>query len=154
MATDIPLRCACGKIRGMAKGVSPSTGTRCVCYCHDCQAFARFLGREGILDQWGGTDIWQMSPGHLTVEIEGDALKCVRLSDQGMHRWYCGECKMPVANTLTPLIPFVGLVQPFMDHASSGVSRDEALGPAKPVQTASAYGEGAPKQKSSAIFNV
>ena len=50
MATDVPLRCECGKIRGLAEGVAQSEGTRCVCYCGDCQAFARFLGRDGILD--------------------------------------------------------------------------------------------------------
>jgi len=42
---DIPLRCRCGHVRGVAIGVAPSTGFRFVCYCKDCQAFARFLGR-------------------------------------------------------------------------------------------------------------
>lgn len=154
MSVDVPLRCACGKIRGVAKAVSRRSGTRCVCYCSDCQAFARFTGRDGVLDQWGGTDIWQMSPGDMEVEIEGDALACVRLSDKGMHRWYCGECKTPIANTMTASLPFVGVIHTFMDHASSGVGRDELLGVGHAVQTESAYGDGAPKQKASAIFKV
>jgi hypothetical protein len=154
MATDVPLRCECGKIRGVAEGVARSEGTRCVCYCGDCQAFARFLGRAGILDAWGGTDIWQMSPGKMRLEVEGEALRCVKLTADGMHRWYCGECKTPIANTMTAIIPFVGIVHSFMDHASSGVGRDELLGPGHPVQTDTAYGEGAPKQESSAIFRV
>jgi hypothetical protein len=154
MATDVPLRCECGKIRGVAEAVEASEGTRCVCYCGDCQAFARFVGREGVLDAWGGTDIWQMSPGKMRLEVEGDALRCVKLTAEGMHRWYCGECRTPIANTLTAIIPFVGVVHSFMDHASGGIARDELLGPAHPVQTATAYGEGAPVQKSSAIFKV
>jgi hypothetical protein len=154
MATDVPLRCACGKIRGVAEALASSEGTRCICYCGDCQAFARFLGRDGILDAWGGTDIWQMSPGKMRLEIDGESLRCVRLSAEGMHRWYCGECKTPIANTLTAIIPFVGVVHSFMDHPSSGASRDELLGPGHPVQTDTAYGEGAPKQQSSAIFRV
>lgn len=154
MKVDVPLRCECGKIRGMAKDVERSAGTRCVCYCGDCQAFARFLGRQGIVDQWGGTDIWQMSPGHLALEAEEGALACVRLSAEGMHRWYCSACKTPVANTMTAIIPFVGVVHSFMDFASTGVSRDEVLGPGHPVQTATAYGEGAPVQKGSAVFSV
>ncbi len=40
---DIPLRCLCGRMRGVARAVSPSAGFRFVCYCKDCQAFARFL---------------------------------------------------------------------------------------------------------------
>jgi hypothetical protein len=152
--TDVPLRCECGKIRGVAKGLTQSTGTRCVCYCRDCQAFARFLGRDGIMDAWGGTDIYQTSPGRVQLEIEGEALACVRLSAEGMHRWYCASCKTPIGNTMNAVIPFVGLIHSFMDHASSGVGRDELLGIAHPIQTDSAYGEGAPKQKSSAIFAV
>lgn len=138
----------------MAKAVSRASGTRCVCYCSDCQAFARFCGREGILDGWGGTDIWQMSPAGLDVEIEGNALRCVRLKDKGLFRWYCGECKTPLANTMTASMPFAGIVHTFMDHASTGMSREDVLGPGQPVQTDAAYGEGAPKQKASALFNV
>src|SRR5687767_12881644 len=62
MPTDIPLRCVCGKLQGTALAVSPSAGCRVVCYCNDCQAFARFLARPGITDEWGGTDIFQMAP--------------------------------------------------------------------------------------------
>jgi hypothetical protein len=152
MATDVPLKCACGKIKGVAEAVAASEGTRCICYCGDCQAFARFLGRGDVLDAWGGTDIWQMSPGKLRLEIEDEALRCVRLSAEGMHRWYCGSCKTPIGNTMTGIIPFVGVVGAFMEL--EGSARDELLGPAHPVQTATAYGEGAPVQQSSAIFKV
>src|SRR5690606_723719 len=96
----------------------------------------------------------QMSPRKLHVEAEGGALRCVRLSDKGMHRWYCGECKTPLGNTMTAKMPFVGVIHSFMDHAASGVSREEALGPAQPVQTETAYGSGAPKQKVSALITV
>jgi len=49
-------------MRGVASDVSPSTGLRFVCYCKDCQAFARFLERADVLDPAGGTDIFQMPP--------------------------------------------------------------------------------------------
>jgi hypothetical protein len=152
MATDVALRCGCGKVRGTAEAVARSEGTRCVCYCGDCQAFARFLGREDVLDAWGGTEIWQMSPGKLRLEIDEDALECVRLSAEGMHRWYCGACKTPIANTMTAIIPFVGVLRSFMEMDPD--AREECLGPKIPVQTATAYGEGAPEQKSPAIFTV
>lgn len=53
---NLPLRCTCGQVRGVAINVSPSTGFRFVCYCKDCQAFAHFLERKGVLNQAGGTD--------------------------------------------------------------------------------------------------
>ena len=33
----------------------PRAGCRVVCYCDDCQAFARFLACPGITDERGGT---------------------------------------------------------------------------------------------------
>jgi hypothetical protein len=60
MALDLPLRCRCGHMRGVARKVSSSTGLRFTCYCKDCQAFARFLGQADMLDAAGGTDIFHM----------------------------------------------------------------------------------------------
>ncbi|MEO6598333.1 MAG: DUF6151 family protein, partial [Polyangiaceae bacterium] len=67
MPRDIPLRCDCGKLAGVALGVAPSSGCRVVCYCNDCQAFARFLARPGITDEWGGTDIFQIAPSRVRL---------------------------------------------------------------------------------------
>ena len=61
--SDLALRCRCGHVRGIARDVSPANGFRFVCYCKDCQAFARFLERADVLDPAGGTDIFQMPPG-------------------------------------------------------------------------------------------
>jgi Family of unknown function (DUF6151) len=49
-------------VRGVASDISPSGGLRFVCYCGDCQAFARFLDRADVLDAAGGTDIFHMPP--------------------------------------------------------------------------------------------
>jgi Family of unknown function (DUF6151) len=57
MPLHLLLRCQCGRVSGVATNVSPSTGFRFVCYCKDCQAFARFLDRPDVLDPAGGTDI-------------------------------------------------------------------------------------------------
>jgi Family of unknown function (DUF6151) len=56
---DVVLGCRCGRERGVASHVSPSTGLRFVCYCNDCHAFARFLDRRDVLNAAGGTDIFQ-----------------------------------------------------------------------------------------------
>lgn len=109
-------------------GVAAGAGCRVVCYCADCQAFARFLGVPGVTDQWGGTDIFQMAPSLVRITGGAEALSCVRLSEKGMYRWYCGGCKTPVGNNMGPRVPFVGIVHSFMDHESAGRSRDEALG--------------------------
>jgi Family of unknown function (DUF6151) len=66
-ARDIPLRCRCGHVRGIASEVAPYGGFRFICYCQDCQAFARLLERQDVLDSGGGTDIFQMPTGRMKL---------------------------------------------------------------------------------------
>jgi hypothetical protein len=110
--------------------VSPETGNRIVCYCDDCQAYAHFLGRFDVLDAHGGTDIFQMTPAQLRITAGVECVRCLRLTDKGLVRWFAGCCKTPMANTVaSPRVPFVGVVHCFMDHAAHGRSRDDVLGP-------------------------
>jgi len=85
-------------VRGVASEVSPSSGFRFVCYCQDCQAFARFLERRDLLDAAGGTDIFQMPPGRVKFTTGTDAVRCLRLSSK-VSRWYT-DCAGP--RSLTP----------------------------------------------------
>ena len=64
---DIPLCCRCGHVRGIVSEFLPARAFRLVCYCKDCQAFARFLDRADVLDAAGGTDIVQMPPGRVDL---------------------------------------------------------------------------------------
>ena len=127
---DIPLRCRCGRVRGVASDVSPSSGFRFVCYCKDCQAFTHFLERPDVLDPAGGTDIFQMPPGRMKLTAGTDAVRCLRLSDRGVLRWYTDCCRTPIGNTAaSPRFPVIAMVHSFMVHGADGRSRDEVLGP-------------------------
>jgi hypothetical protein len=117
-------------MRGVARDVSPSSGFRVVCYCNDCQAFARILKRRDVLDQAGGTDIFQMPPGRMRLTAGTDALRCLRLSEKGVLRWYADCCRTPIGNTAaSPRVPLIGLIHCFMDHHADGHSRNVVLGP-------------------------
>ncbi|MEO1447050.1 MAG: DUF6151 family protein, partial [Cyanobacteria bacterium J06635_11] len=134
---DIPLKCSCGKVQGIAHNISPQTVTRVVCYCDDCQAFARFLdGEAPVLDDCGGTDIFQIAPAQIEITAGAEHLACMRLSSKGLIRWYSQCCKTPIGNTISGAIPFVGLVHSFMhDDCDSEQERlrhrNEILGPVK-----------------------
>lgn len=129
MRIELPLRCKCGHMRGTAEDVSPSTGLRFVCYCTDCQTFARFLGRPEVLDSAGGTDIFHMPAGRVKLTAGADALRCLCLSTKVL-RWYADCCRTPIANTARgPRFPIVAVIHSFMDHEGDGRSRDEVLGP-------------------------
>jgi hypothetical protein len=110
MNASAELRCRCGEVRAVVTNHSPRTVNRVTCYCDDCQAFAHQLGRADLLDSHGGTDIVQVAPASLTF-VEGlDKVTAVRLSPKGLYRWYARCCNTPVGNTVSPSIPFVGLV--------------------------------------------
>ncbi len=129
--TDIPIRCSCGAVRGRLRDASPESGNRCVCYCDDCQSFAHFLERaDEVLDDNGGTDIFQTSSGQLEFDEGMEQLACVRLTESGMFRWYAACCRTAIGNTPgTRQVPFVGLIHSCVDHATGGRSLDEAVGP-------------------------
>ena len=122
---DLPLRCRCGAVRGVARGASPAKVNHCFCYCDDCQAFVHFLGRAGdIFDEHGGTEITQMSQANVVFTANVDKVAAMRLSPKGMVRWYTSCCRTPIGNTMaTSAMPFIGMIKAFIDAPST------ALGP-------------------------
>jgi hypothetical protein len=150
MSEGFAVRCRCDALSGRLAGALDRGTRRLVCYCRDCQAFARFLGgAEDLLDAHGGTDILQLSPARLRIEAGAERLACVRLSPRGLMRWYAACCATPLGNTLaTRQLSFVGLVTVVLDGAARarlpttrrGVFARDALGDGKPPGAA----DGAP----------
>jgi Family of unknown function (DUF6151) len=124
---DIPLGCRCGRVRGVARHVAPDEGFRFVCYCGDCQAFARFLDRPDVLDASGGTDIFQMPVGRVELTAGVDAVRCLKRSDK-VFRWYTDCCRTPIGNTAGPRFPIIGLIHAFMRHDGCDPGRNKMLG--------------------------
>ena len=110
MNIQAELRCRCGDVRAVVREPSPKTVNRVVCYCDDCQAFAHHLGRSDLLDANGGSDIVQVAPASLTFVKGQDRIVALRLSPKGLYRWHSRCCNTPLGNTLTPSLPFVGIV--------------------------------------------
>jgi uncharacterized protein DUF6151 len=137
--TLLPVQCQCGTVKGTVR--RPRRLTRCICYCKDCRAFARFLGRSAdILDEKGGTDVVQIVPADITFSQGREALACMRLTRRGMIRWYTTCCNTPIGNTLdNPKISFIGLIHTCLKIG--GQSAQQSLGPVDArVNTASALG--------------
>lgn len=143
-----PVSCSCGKLKGrleQTQGVN-----RGLCYCADCQAFARFLKRDTeILDQSGGSDIIQTTPSNLTFSEGQEHLACMRLSPKGLLRWYAACCNTPIGNTLPNFkFSFVGLVHNCLagEAETKAGALDQAFGPKRmQLNTQSALGQPKPK---------
>lgn len=115
-----PLRCRCGKFQGQ---VSRSRrATRAVCYCKDCQAYARFLGTPGVVDQDGGTQVVISLPRHVRFTAGVEVLACLSLGERGLLRWYASCCNTPIANTpRSPKVPYLGLIHSCLERGSSSI---------------------------------
>lgn len=121
------LKCRCGKVTGQMQAKAAKMGTRIICYCEDCQAFLKFLGTDDkYLDEYNGTDIFQVPVSHLEITVGEEHIRCLRLTEKGMFRWYTNCCKTPIGNTFSAKWPFIGLIHSFM---SAQDKRDTILGP-------------------------
>lgn len=125
-ATELSFSCDCGQVRGLLADVGSLKGHRFVCMCDDCQSYAHALGRSGdLLDANGGTEVIPVFPANLKLVAGQDNIKCLRLFEKGMFRWYAGCCRSPIANSLSPGVGFIG----FFARAISVSDRDKEFGP-------------------------
>lgn len=132
-----PLRCRCGHLQGMVR--LPAVACRAVCYCRDCQAYARHLDCVRVLDPLGGTEVVATLPGRIRFTEGDDALACLSLSPRGILRWYAACCATPIGNTSrNAKVPYVGLVHICLGQPPSP---EQSFGPVRAlVNTASAHG--------------
>ena len=100
-------------------------GTRLVCYCLDCQAYARHLDDAELLDEAGGTELFQTSAGRLQLDSGRDRVACIRMTRRGPLRWYAACCNSAIANSPpTGSVPFAGICTARLDIAGR-----DSLGP-------------------------
>lgn len=150
--TDLPLKCRCGTVTGTIRNVSPTRGNHGACCCLSCQRFANHLQPDGsLLDEFGGTEVYQMPLAYLEIDTGHEQLRCLRLTQKGPLRWYTACCRTPIGNTLTAGFPFLGLIASIVDGdltAAAGpittyVQTQHALKPITGHKAASAFPPGA-----------
>lgn len=124
---NLELRCRCGEVRGTFD--TTRGGTRALCYCRDCQAWAQWLGRaDQILDREGGSDIVACLPSGLRFTAGDGSLGCVSLSERGLLRWHTRCCNTAVGNTpRDPRVSYLGLMRDFVAGGETALGR--AFGP-------------------------
>lgn len=103
-------QCDCGALQGQIHRLD--LALRGVCYCHDCRAYSRHLGRVAqVHDAYGGVG-FVATQAHFVSLLEGEQnLACLSLSPKGALRWYAKCCNSPIANTTRHWrFPYVGFV--------------------------------------------
>ncbi len=101
--------CNCGEVRGTIDNAELLYGEHFTCMCDDCQAYIHHIGRGAdFLDENAGSDIAPVAPANLKFTAGAEKLKCVRLNPKGLHRFYAGCCKTPIANVMPPSFGYIG----------------------------------------------
>lgn len=122
---SLELRCQCGEMSGAVSFARPSICNHLVCYCGDCQRFARHLGEGPWLDEHGGTEIVQVTPRQISISSGVENLRVLRLTPKGPLRWHTACCNTPVANTPAAGLPFAGIFASLM----IGPDKERVIGP-------------------------
>ncbi len=127
---SVKLECFCGSVKGTLAVPSKKQAFHLKCLCCDCQKYAEFLGQEDkILDNYGGTELFQTYPSNVHFDQGVENISCMQLKEKGLYRWYASCCKAPLGNTLSSArVPFVGVPVAIM-KLSSQQEKDSQLGP-------------------------
>lgn len=121
--TDIKMKCHCGAVKAEASNLTHAETNHAICYCNDCQAFANVLGQgANTLDEYGGTEIFQIPPSHMRFTAGTDQVRCMRVTEKGPHRWYAACCKTPIGNTAGAGLAFVGVIHDFIEKADDDIT--------------------------------
>ena len=97
---DLEFACACGTVRGYLREPTANTGDHVVCHCTDCQTFARHFGaHDRVLDDAGGTALFQGRCATMRLIAGRDKLACLHLTSKPTLRWYTKCCQTPMFNT-------------------------------------------------------
>ena len=123
--TTVALSCRCGEVKGLLHNASPSVGNRIICYCNSCRKFCTLLGAESGLDEYGGTEIYQVPIASVEFTEGKDRLKCLRLTENAPYRWYSSCCQTPIGNTGPSFLPMMGVIHTCVTLKD----RDDTLGP-------------------------
>ncbi len=102
---------------------------------------------------WLGRDIFQMPISYVQITAGIEEVRCVRLTDKGMHRWYAECCKTAIGNSLGPAAPFMGVIHTIMDNGST---RELDVGPVRGYwRTEAALGTVPPEHKANtSMFRI
>lgn len=111
MTDTLIVRCECGSFSAEADLHQKESNIHIVCYCDDCQSYSRHLGNaEKILLANGGTEIIQLSPAHFRLVKGKEHLGALRLSPNGLLRFYATCCNTPICNApANPSMPYLAL---------------------------------------------
>ncbi|MFV0277258.1 MAG: DUF6151 family protein [Parahaliea sp.] len=122
------IQCDCGAFQVELTHFPAHSPGRLMCYCDDCQRYLEKLGRQELLDTWGGTEVIPVYPSEMRIVQGREHLVCNQLSPRGLFRWSTRCCNSPVGNTRAKF-PWFGI--PHNAYRAADPDCLERLGPVR-----------------------
>jgi len=112
MHCKLTVSCLCEKLVASVDIDQSKPATRLKCYCIDCRTYINHLKQaDHYLDEQGGSDILQISPAQISITRGQEFLGNLKISPNGIFRWYATCCDSPICNTpINGKMPYVGLL--------------------------------------------
>lgn len=123
------IQCDCGAFQAELTSFPAHSPGRLICYCADCQHFLEKIGREDLLDAYGGTEVVPVYPSEIRILEGEECLVCNRLTPKGLFRWSTRCCNSPICN-VRPRFPWVGIF-----HSVYRAADPECLDSVGPVRS-------------------
>ncbi|WP_171236787.1 DUF6151 family protein [Ruegeria sp. HKCCA6837] len=116
--SGLAFSCRCGSLQGRVSARGVRQGTHVECFCRDCRAAQLYFKQPDPAP--GAVDILQMAPEEIEITAGGQFIAAMKLSPNGMLRWYANCCNTPLATTPpSASLPFAGfLVRRITDDTS------------------------------------
>ncbi|MEO0668444.1 MAG: DUF6151 family protein [Pseudomonadota bacterium] len=118
---DLKFACDCNKLRGTLVGITPASGTRVECFCHDCRAAEVYAGQPDPAPD--AVQLYQTAPYHVRIDAGADQLAPFAFSHKGPLRWQARCCGATMF--LTARSPKLS----FTSFRTDRLEAPEALGP-------------------------
>ena len=126
------ITCRCGSFEATVES-DPKDALRIKCYCKDCRAFPAFCEcSDDYVGENGSADLLTADPAKISFDKGANALKIVRLSTNGVYRWYAGCCNTPLGNVpANHKIPHFGYYRENIRNIDGNKLTEEQLPPVK-----------------------
>ena len=102
------IQCDCGRFQAELANSPQNSPGRLVCYCDDCQTFAKTLERTDVLDEFGGTQVVPAYPNEITFLKGANNLCYSQVTEGGLYRYSTTCCNSPLVNVRSNF-PWLGI---------------------------------------------
>ncbi len=83
-----------------------------------------------MLDENGGSNIFQMNPANFEITTGMEHVACMKVTKEGPLRWFAACCKTPLGNTFPRGgVPFLGVLPICLGHKGTSETVVGLVGP-------------------------